>query len=155
MRRFDGRDVLLCQRLEAHQSIYWRRLSIVDTNSSQPFHETPVLVLIDTVNSCGVNWASSNDSTIYPMQRAVFRLIRVEGADVAVEVDFGKRVVTRKQANECTGRDLRSQRIPASMIPATTRYRIFYRFDGRRLVASPESTGATQMVHDAESAERK
>jgi len=101
--------------------------------------------LTDNVSTCGFDGSATSETSIHPLQKALFRKISVDSqtGDILCEVEFGIRKITEAQASNCISRNNRN-----SLAPQTRLYEIRFHFDGNRLAVSPESVADMRIVQD-------
>lgn len=154
LQRTDGRTILVCEREEGHQSVIARCLYTIDLVRSKDSIELDFLVLTDTMPSCGFDYASADDNSVCPLQKAEFRSVAIDAAtgDILAQVEFGNRKISEAQAKRCQILDRGNAPLPDTIAPKTKMYEIKLHFDGRQVIPSIDSAAARRIVQDQRTA---
>jgi hypothetical protein len=146
----DQREVLVCERTDAHQGVLTRELYVIDALRSPPLAES-FFGTQDTVNSCG-GAIGGNTGVPDPSIRAYIERVefyrRPAGLveDISVFARYGRMDMTPALVDACTATAVNPAPRSLNFVPPTKAYRINFLFvNGRDLTIPPGSVAAAKL----------
>ena len=142
-----GRDLLVCEYIDGHQSVLTQTLSSIDVSRGAGEREDLLLALTDNVNACGQDFGSSEDQRIYPLQKAGLLNVRIDARNrLVARVEYGLRQISGAESNKCL--DVLQHAVRPSVEPATRVYTIAFKLDQVTWGIMPNSRSTKKLVEN-------
>ena len=133
IRATDGRDLLVCETTDGHQSYLSREITLIDVLAPKPHWQSTIFAAVDSVNACGGRYAGT-DPPDPVVVRAYIERVVFTATGMTIFARHGSLKLTPAQLANCAH--------PETFPPiATQLYKLEFQFDGKTFrVASSSQT---------------